>query len=34
MAHERDITLNEMVEDILRRVIDEESLRQELEDLV
>jgi hypothetical protein len=23
MAHERDITLNEMVESILRRVIDE-----------
>jgi hypothetical protein len=34
MAHEQDITLNELVERLLRRVIDEESLRQELEDLV
>jgi hypothetical protein len=33
MAHERDITLNEMVEDILRRVIAEEDLRQELDEL-
>jgi hypothetical protein len=33
MAHERDLTLNEMVEEVLRRVIDEESLRQELEEL-
>jgi len=33
MAHERDITLNEMVEDILRRVIAEEDLRRELDEL-
>jgi hypothetical protein len=33
MAHERDITLNEMVEDILRRVIAEEDLRQEFDEL-
>jgi hypothetical protein len=33
MAHERDITLNEMVEEILRRVIEEEDLRRELEEL-
>jgi hypothetical protein len=33
MAHERDITLNEMVEDILRRVIAEEELRQEFDEL-
>jgi len=34
MAHEQDITLNALVEQLLRRVIEEESLRQELEDLV
>jgi hypothetical protein len=34
MANEQDITLNELVEQLLRRVIEEESLRQELEDLV
>jgi len=33
MAHEQDITLNEMVEQVLRRVIEEDELRQELEDL-
>jgi hypothetical protein len=33
MAHEQDITLNELVERLLRRVIDEEDLRAELEEL-
>ena len=33
MAHEQDLTLNEFVEQLLRRVIEEESLRKELEDL-
>ena len=33
MAHEQDLTLNEMVEDILRRVIEEEELRREFEEL-
>ena len=33
MAHEQDITLNEFVEQLLRRVIDEEALVDELEEL-
>ena len=33
MAHEQDITLNEFVEQLLRRVIDEEDLRRELDEL-
>jgi len=33
MAHEQDITLNQLVEQLLRRVIEEESLRKELEEL-
>jgi hypothetical protein len=33
MAHEQDITLNEFVEQLLRRVIDEEDLVNELEEL-
>lgn len=33
MAHEQDLTLNEMVEDILRRVIEEEELCREFEEL-
>lgn len=33
MAHERDITLNEMVEELLRRVIDEKTIRNEFDEL-
>jgi hypothetical protein len=33
MAHEQDLTLNEFVEQLLRRVIQEEELRQEFEEL-
>jgi len=33
MAHEQDLTLNEFVEQLLRRVIEEEDLRRELEEL-
>jgi hypothetical protein len=33
MAHEQDLTLNEFVEQLLRRVIQEEDLRRELEEL-
>jgi hypothetical protein len=33
MAHEQDLTLNEFVEQLLRRVIEEESLRKELDEL-
>jgi hypothetical protein len=33
MAHEQDITLNQFVEQLLRRVIEEDVLRKELEDL-
>ena len=33
MAHEQDITLNQLVEQLLRRVIEEESLRKELDEL-
>ena len=33
MAHEQDLTLNQFVEGLLRRVIEEEDLRNELEDL-
>jgi len=33
LAHEQDITLNQLVEQLLRRVIEEESLRKELEEL-
>jgi len=33
MAHERDITLNEMVEEVLRRVIDEKTIRNEFDEL-
>jgi hypothetical protein len=33
MAHEQDVTLNQFVEQLLRRVIEQESLRKELEDL-
>jgi hypothetical protein len=31
MAHERDITLNQMVEEVLLRVIEEQKLRDELD---
>jgi len=34
MAHEEDITLNALVERILRRVIDEEEIRRELDEIV
>lgn len=33
MAHEQDITLNQLVEQLLRRVIEEEDLRRELDEL-
>jgi predicted HicB family RNase H-like nuclease len=33
MAHEQDITLNEMVEQLLRRVIDEKTIRGEFNEL-
>jgi hypothetical protein len=33
MAHEQDLTLNEFVEQLLRRVIEEEELRREFEEL-
>jgi len=33
MAHEQDLTLNEFVEQLLRRVIEEADLRDELEEL-
>ena len=33
LAHEQDVTLNQFVEQLLRRVIEQESLRKELEDL-
>jgi hypothetical protein len=34
MAHEQDITLNQLVENLLRRVIEEEELRRELDNIV
>jgi len=33
LAHEQDITLNQLVERLLRRVIEEKSLRKELDEL-
>jgi hypothetical protein len=33
MAHEQDLTLNEFVEQLLRRVIEEEELRREFDEL-
>ncbi len=33
MAHEQDITLNQLVEQLLRRVIEEEELRRELDEI-
>jgi hypothetical protein len=33
MAHEQDLTLNEFVEQLLRRVLQEEELRREFEEL-
>jgi hypothetical protein len=33
MAHEQDITLNQLVEQLLRRVIEEEDIRRELDEL-
>ena len=33
MAHEQDITLNQLVEQLLRRVIEEEELRREFDEL-
>ena len=33
MAHEQDLTLNEFVEQLLRRVLQEEDLRRELDEL-
>ncbi len=33
MAHEQDITLNQFVEQLLRRVIEEEELRRELDEI-
>jgi hypothetical protein len=33
MAHEQDLTLNEFVEQLLRRVLEEEDLRRELDEL-
>ena len=33
MAHEQDLTLNQLVEQLLRRVIEEEELRREFEEL-
>ena len=33
MAHEQDVTLNQFVEQLLRRVIDEQDLRRELDEL-
>jgi len=33
MAHEKDITLNQMVEEVLRRVIDEKTIRNDFDKL-
>jgi hypothetical protein len=33
MAHEQDVTLNQLVEQLLRRVIEEQDLRRELDEL-
>lgn len=33
MAHEQDLTLNQLVEQLLRRVIEEEELRRELDEI-
>ena len=33
MAHEQDLTLNQLVEQLLRRVIEEEDLRRQLDEL-
>jgi hypothetical protein len=33
MAHEQDLTLNQLVEQLLRRVIEEEDLRRDFEEL-
>jgi len=33
MAHEQDLTLNQLVEQLLRRVIEEEELRREFDEL-
>jgi hypothetical protein len=33
MAHEQDITLNQLVENLLRRVVEEQDLRRELDEL-